>query len=117
MSNKKFSFLPSWKVVDSGWNRTLTLDVAGAMVVLIPKHPEVNRELFRRDQSDLDGSFSLRQVIPGTYTVIVITNGWELHWSKPAVISRYTGHGQTIVVPGRAGHPIQLPASVEVQMK
>lgn len=91
--------------------------VAGAMVVLIPKHPEANRDLFRRDQSDLDGSFLLQNVIPGTYTVIAIADGWDLNWSRPGVISRYASHGQTIVVPGQGRHSIQLPESVEVQAK
>jgi hypothetical protein len=91
--------------------------VAGAMVVLIPKHPEANREQFRRDQSDLDGSFLLQRVIPGTYTVIAIADGWDLDWSQPGVISKYAGHGQTIVVPAQGSHSIQLPDSVEVQPK
>ena len=91
--------------------------IAGAMVVLIPKHPEANRELFRRDQSDLDGSFSLPRVIPGPYTVVAIADGWDLDWSKTAVISKYAGRGQTIVVPGQESHSIQLPDSVEVQPK
>jgi hypothetical protein len=38
------------------------------------------RDLFRRDQSDLDGTFSLHGVIPGTYTVVAIDNGWDLDW-------------------------------------
>ena len=109
--------LVSGNAAVEGYAKQAGKGVAGAMVVLIPKHPEANRELFRRDQSDLDGSFSLRQVIPGTYTVIAIANGWDLDWSKPAVIAKYAGHGQTIVVPGQPGHPTQLPASLEVQMK
>lgn len=100
-----------------GYAKQAGKGVAGAMVVLIPKHPDANRELFRRDQSDLDGSFSLRQVIPGTYTVIAIANGWDLDWSKPAVISRYIARGRTVVVPGQVSHPIQVPDSVEVQPK
>jgi hypothetical protein len=87
------------------------------MVVLIPKHPETNRELFRRDQSDLDGSFQLQSVIPGTYTVMAIADGWELDWSKTAVISGYARRGQTIVVPEQGRHSIQLPRPVEVQAK
>jgi hypothetical protein len=103
--------------VVEGYAKQAGKGVAGAMVVLIPKHPEANRELFRRDQSDLDGSFSLRQVIPGTYTVIAIANGWDLDWSKPAVITKYAARGRTIIVPGQASHPIQLPDAVDVQLK
>ena len=91
--------------------------MAGAMVVLIPKRPEANRDRFRRDQSDLDGSFLLQSVIPGAYTVIAIADGWDLDWSRPGVIAKYASHGQNIVVPSQGGHAIQVPGPVEVQPK
>jgi hypothetical protein len=91
--------------------------VAGAMVVLVPKHPEANIELFRRDQSDLDGSFLLQGVIPGTYTVIAIADGWDLDWSRAGVLAKYAGHGQTVMVPGSGSHAVQLTEAVEVQGK
>jgi hypothetical protein len=91
--------------------------VPGTMVVLIPKHPEANHELFRRDQSDMDGSFLLRGVVPGTYTVIAIADGWDLDWSRAGVLAKYVGHGQTVVVPGSGNHAVQLPEAVEVQAK
>jgi hypothetical protein len=90
---------------------------AGAMVVLVPKHPGASRDLFRRDQSDLDGSFTLQGVIPGTYTVIAIADGWDLDWSQPAVISSYAAHGQIIVVPAGSDRPVKLLESVGVQAK
>jgi hypothetical protein len=89
--------------------------VAGAMVVLVPKNPESNRELFRRDQSDLDGSFGLRSVIPGSYTVCAIENGWDLDWAKTAVIAHYCQHGRRLVVGNRAEGPMHLADAVEVQ--
>jgi hypothetical protein len=52
---------------------------AGVMIVLIPSDANDNVELFRRDQSDLDGSFLLPNVIPGKYTAVAIENGWELN--------------------------------------
>jgi hypothetical protein len=90
--------------------------VSGAMVVLVPKDPDANRELFRRDQSDLDGSFSLRDVIPGSYTIVAIENGWNLDWSRPSVIAVYGQHGQAVTVGDQPGRPIQLPYAVEVQV-
>jgi hypothetical protein len=89
--------------------------MAGAMVVLIPKHPEQNRELFRRDQSDLDGSFSLNGVIAGTYTVVAIANGWDLDWGKTAVLAKYANRGQTVIVGGPG--TVKLAAPAEVQQK
>jgi hypothetical protein len=54
-----------------------------AMIVMVPNNPEDNGELFLRDQSDLDGTFSLGTVIPGEYTIVAIENGWDLNWSRP----------------------------------
>jgi protocatechuate 3,4-dioxygenase beta subunit len=87
----------------------------GAMIVLVPKNPEDNRDLFRRDQSDLDGSFSLQGVIPGDYTVIAIENGWDLDWSQQAVITRYARKGQPLTVPADKQGPIHLSDPIEVQ--
>jgi protocatechuate 3,4-dioxygenase beta subunit len=38
------------------------------VVVLVPTDPDANSELFRRDQSDSDGNFTLATVIPGEYS-------------------------------------------------
>jgi hypothetical protein len=90
---------------------------AGAMVVLVPKDPEINRDLFRRDQSDLDGTFTLQNVVPGTYTVLAIDNGWDLDWSQPGVIAAYVRHGHTIEVGQQAGSTMKLADPVEVLSK
>jgi len=89
---------------------------AGAMVVLVPDNPEGNRDLFRRDQSDLDGTFSFYGVIPGSYTVVAIDNGWDLDWSLPGVIAAYAKGGQKIEVGNRA-QPTHLAEAVGVQSK
>jgi len=87
---------------------------AGAMVVLVPKNPEENRDLFRRDQSDLDGTFNLQNVVPGSYTVLAIENGWDLDWSQPAVIAAYTKHGRAVEVGNHFGRTMNLSEPVEV---
>ena len=89
--------------------------VAGAMVVLAPEHPESNRQLFRRDQTDLDGSFTLMSVIPGAYSVCAIEDGWDLDWAKPAVIAHYCEHGEKIVVREGSSGSMHLQRSVEMQ--
>ena len=89
--------------------------VAGAMIVMVPNNPQENGELFRRDQSDLDGTFSLGTVIPGEYTIVAIENGWNLNWSQPGVIGHYVEHGNKIIVPAAAREPVHLTEPVEVQ--
>jgi protocatechuate 3,4-dioxygenase beta subunit len=88
---------------------------AGAMIVLVPKDPETNHVMFRRDQSDSDGSFSLPSVIPGEYTIVAIDRGWDLDWSKPAVIAHYAEHGRKISVPEGTQGLVRLSEAVEVQ--
>ena len=90
---------------------------AGAMVVLVPKNPEGKGDLFRRDQSDLDGTFDLRAVVPGEYTVIAIENGWDLDWSQPGVIAAYARQGQLIHVQETNGETFHLKDAVQVQSK
>jgi carboxypeptidase family protein len=87
----------------------------GAMIVLVPKNPEANHDRFRRDQSDLDGSFVLPNVVPGIYTIIAIENGWDLDWAKPAVLASYLKRGQTLEIKDHSAATIRIPTTVEVQ--
>jgi hypothetical protein len=90
---------------------------SGAMIVLVPKNPAGYRDLFRRDQSDLDGTFVFHNVIPGSYTVVAIENGWDLDWSQPEVIASYAKHGVPLQIADKAGQNLTLPSAVEVPPK
>jgi hypothetical protein len=90
--------------------------VAEAMVVLVPKDTELHLDRFRRDQSDLDGTFSLQGVVPGSYTVLAIDNGWELDWSQPVVIAAYLKRGRSVEIANQSGQ-MALGEAIEVQSK
>ena len=83
---------------------------SGAMVVLVPQDPVNNAPLFRRDQSDSDGTFTLSKVVPGQYTVIALANGWDLEWANPTVLHPYLKGGETVQVPpdGRLNVKVNL---------
>ena len=81
-----------------------------AMVVLVPQDPANNRALFRRDQSDSDGTFSLQNVVPGRYAVIALQNGWDLEWSNPAVLAPYLKDGQALVVDAPRTYEVKVNA-------
>jgi len=83
---------------------------AGAMVVLVPHDAANNTPLFRRDQSDSDGSFTLPNVVPGQYTVIAIANGWDLEWGNPVVLQPYSKGGEAVQVTG--GSKLQVKVEV-----
>jgi hypothetical protein len=89
--------------------------VAGAMVVLVPKDPTSNPDLFRRDQTDLDGSFQLNSVVPGSYTILAIQDGWDLDWSQPASIAPYMKKGEEIEIANQRSLSLSHP--IEVQSK
>jgi len=84
---------------------------AGAMVVLVPRNPASNWTLFRRDQSDSDGTFSLHEVLPGPYTVIALENSWDLDWASPSALQPYLKNGTPVDVAGEG------KLSVKVQLQ
>ena len=83
----------------------------GVMIVLVPDVPEHNLVLFRRDQSDSDGSFALPGVHPGKYTVVAIEDGWELEWLTPGVLEKYLAGGEVVRVTANA----KIEVKVKVQ--
>jgi hypothetical protein len=88
---------------------------SGVMVVLVPKDPETHQDMFRRDQSDLDGSFALPDAVPGSYTVVAVEDAWGFDWSKPTLLARYAEHGQTLTIGELIQGVVHLPEPVEVQ--
>ena len=81
---------------------------AGAMVVLVPQDPSADWLLFRRDQSDSDGTFTLPAVLPGHYSAIAIENGWDLDWASPAVLQPYLKNGTPVDVTGEGKMNIKV---------
>ena len=91
--------------------------IAGVMVVLVPKNKSAIRSLVRRDQSDSDGSFVLRDVAPGSYTVVAIQDGWNLDWAQPEVIGRYLPLGIAVTITETSGKLLRLSEPILVQAR
>ena len=108
-------FLVGGVVTVEGFAKRGDKPVAGVMVALVPKDPESHLEMFRRDQSDLDGSFVLRGVIPGTYTIFAVEDAWGFQWMQPGVLARYVQHGQNLTIGELMKGSVHLPDPVEVQ--
>jgi hypothetical protein len=72
--------------------------MSGQMVVLVPADPGNNEILFRRDQSDSDGSFTLAGILPGSYRLLAIENGWSLEWARPEVIAAFLPNSKKIQI-------------------
>lgn len=81
---------------------------AGVMIVLVPADPAHHRELFHRDQSDTDGTFTLSTVIPGKYTLLGLNKGWELEWTNPEVLKSYLPGGEIVQVQANGKYQVKV---------
>ena len=81
-------------------------------MVLVPNDPKGNRDLFRRDQSDLDGTFSLPGIVPGSSTRSGDgTSGSDS--SQPDVIAAYMKRGKKIEVGSNGTQTLKLPSPLK----
>jgi Carboxypeptidase regulatory-like domain len=109
------AFLSSGVVRIEGVVQKKDKKVGGVMVALVPSDPVAHIDLFRRDQSDFDGTFTLQSVIPGAYTIVAIEDAWGLDWLQPTVLARYVQHGQNISIGDFMTGTLHLPNPIEVQ--
>jgi hypothetical protein len=72
-------------------------------------------ETFYRDQSDLDGSFQVRGITAGDYTLFAVQHGWELDWHKKATYDRYLALATPIHIADSASDVQKLPKPVLAQ--
>ena len=84
-------------------------------MVLVPAGSDTGEELFRRDQSDLDGSFEFKNVAPGNYIAIASDNVEALHWADAATLVPYLLHGVPVAVPASDGTVVHLSGAVNLQ--
>jgi hypothetical protein len=108
-------FLAAGVVSVEGFVKRAGKASSGIMVALIPKDPQSHTDMYRRDQSDSDGSFVLRDVIPGTYTLIAVEDAWGFPWQQPDALKRYLEHGQNLTVGELMTNTVHLPDAIEAQ--
>jgi hypothetical protein len=89
--------------------------VAASMVVLVPAGADTSEDLFRRDQSDLDGSFVLNGVVPGDYILVAIDDGWPLRWTDMPSLAPYLAHGLPISVTANGSSSLHIADTVATQ--
>ncbi len=82
----------------AGFVREDAKPVTGTMVLLVPamlgQPGDVSVVL--RAESNTDGSFTFRAVVPGRYIAVAIDHGWEAGWSTPEMLTKYLVHGVPI---------------------
>ncbi len=100
-----------------GFARKNGKGISGAMIVLLPRNPALWQALTRRDQSDSDGSFALRNVAPGEYTLVAIEDGWQIDWTSPDAMARYLPAGTSVTVSEKSGVLIRLASPLVVETR
>ena len=81
---------------------------AGAMVVLVPQDLSADWLLFRRDQSDSDGTFTLPEVLPGSYSAMALEDAWDLDWASPTALQPYLKNATPVEVTGEGKISIKV---------
>jgi hypothetical protein len=85
------------------------------MVALVPKDLRTHIERFRRDQSNLDGTFMVGGILPGRYTLIAVEDAWGFAWMKAGVLEKYLSRGQELMIGELMNGRVTLPDPVEAQ--
>ncbi len=70
----------------------------GTLVMLVPATLDEPGaiQFVRRDESNTDGSFIMRDIIPGEYILIAVEDGWDINWKDKATLARYLGGGVAV---------------------
>jgi hypothetical protein len=73
---------------------------SGELVLLVPQNSEIVEGVPRRDQSNSDGSYGFRNVIPGNYLLLSIHDAWEINTDDAAALSYYLKTATLITIRG-----------------
>jgi hypothetical protein len=101
----------------TGFARKEGKPCGGAFILMFQAGEAANLGRVFRDQSDLDGSFRLSGLAPGTYTLIAIEGGWNLDWRRPEVLAHYLPAALTVRIPETAEklQPLHEPLPVQLR--
>ena len=89
----------------------------GAFILLFPTSEAADPHTFFRQQSDLDGSFSIQGIAAGEYTLLAIDGGWDLDWQHNNALARFLPDAQKIGIPDSADKMHYLTQALAVQQR
>jgi hypothetical protein len=70
----------------------------GVMILSSSRNPRKTSTTICAYQSDSDGTFNLRDILPGKYFLMAIDGGWDLDWANPAVLKSFHDQAQVIQI-------------------
>ena len=98
-----------------GFARRDNKPAPGSLVILVPAGADTSEALFRRDQTDLDGSFAFNNVVPGNYILVAIDDAWTLRWTDPIALMPYLLHGLPVTITANASDTFHISDPVATQ--
>ncbi len=87
---------------------------SGAMVLVVPESGPA-AVLGKEDESDSDGTWTVRGVAPGRYRVLAIRDGWDLAWQQPGVLTRYLQSAVVVTAPAFGSLIVQTPIPLDAR--
>jgi hypothetical protein len=69
--------------------------------------------LTRQEESNSDGSWSIRDLPAGAYRVLAIRDGWDLAWKTPAVLAPYLTSSISAQVPAEGELALKQPVPAQ----
>lgn len=95
--------LGSGRAEIAGFAASAGKPVEGAMVLLVPATlgDPGNVTDVQRDQTNSDGSYTLRGVAPGKYILLAIDHGWDVKWHDLPTLASYLAKGLPVEVAGK----------------
>jgi hypothetical protein len=85
---------------------------AGVMVLLASADSKLPG-LTRQEESNSDGSWSIRDLPAGAYRVLAIRDGWDLAWKTPAVLAPYLTSSISAQVPAEGELALKQPVPAQ----
>ncbi len=86
---------------------------SGVMVLVAPQAGSA--ALGQQDESDSDGTWTVRGLTPGRYWIMAIRDGWDLGWKRPGALARYQQRAMPVTVP--AGGSVTVPEQIAAQAR
>ncbi len=80
----------------------------GVTVILLPRDQPVRAASFAVDQTDSDGSFTLRSVAPGEYLAFAFEQGEVFDYADPEVMQPLLRLGQPVTVKAGKNPEVRL---------
>jgi hypothetical protein len=99
---------PAAGEVSGNCSNNLGKPAVSARVALVPDRNRDNADLFRSDQTDADGHFTIRGIAPGSYRVFCLEDTNSNLWFDPGLVAQWESRGRAVLLTERGRETIRV---------